>query len=462
MAPQVVVPERIACAAQRAAFVGDVEGGAWLLGRVVSIGADPWSGEACRRYIVREVIPLTSGDVSSAGATHLTVRTETFVRLLKRAGEDGDVPGFLHGHPGGQDGFSSWDDRNEAVLWSAARNRNGDAAELLSVLALPGGAFRARIWSNESAPALSDVWLTGGACRLDRPCVEAPARPDLDRQARVFGDRFNATLSQLRVVVVGAGGTGSPLAMMLARAGVGQLAVIDDDLVEATNLHRLHGVGRRDVGRPKAEAICDHLSGLGLEGAFVPVVANVLDARCRDALRAANVIFCATDDHAGRLMLNRFAYFYETPVIDLGLAVGPQILGKLRDMTGRVTLLYPGAPCLLCRGIVDPVKARDEELRRSAPEEYARRREEGYVFGGGDPEPAFIAQTTSVAAMAMNEFTQLLCEFRGGRRITQRLRRFQVPEDRVSGACSRADCAVCGDAFYWGIGDVEPFLDRVG
>ena len=62
----------------------------------------------------------------------------------------------------------------------------------------------------------------------------------------------------------------------------------------------------------------------------------------------------------------------------------------------------------------------------------------------------------------MEEMLQLMTGFRGaGGSATQRLRRFQVPEDRRTGAKIDPDCSICGESEIWGIGDITPFLDRV-
>ena len=123
----------------------------------------------------------------------------------------------------------------------------------------------------------------------------------------------------------------------------------------------------------------------------VPMRCWVADPALRDALKACDVIFGCTDDHDGRLLLNRLAYFYLSPVIDMGLAIEPKPDGDgMRDLSGRVTVLTPGAPCLLCRGIVDPVIARDDDLKRRNPSEYERRKKEAYVRGGGNLAPGVV------------------------------------------------------------------------
>lgn len=458
----IVIPTRFESEIKAAAFDGEAESGAWGLFSISKIDSDPWSGKPRKRAILSSLSPLTQADIVSSSHTHLTVRSASLLPILKAAKTSGFVPAFLHGHPSGHECFSTADDENEMNLINAAINRNG-SPQLVSLLALPNGMLRARFWTSRTHWQPAPVSIVGSQLSCyGRDQDNLKSHDLLDRQARVFGQDFNSALGSLRVLVVGAGGTGSPLAIMLARAGVKHLSIIDPDVIEATNLHRLHSATMCDVGRAKALTLATHITALGLGTHAVGVQGNIIDARHRDLLKSADVIFCATDDHAGRTLLNRFAYYYETPVIDLGLAIAKGVTTGVKDMTGRVTMLHPGAPCLLCRRVIDTRRAREEELQRRDPFTYDKQLKDGYILGGGDPEPAFVAMTTSIACMAMEEFTQLLSQFRGDKRIiTQRLRRFQVPEDRCSGGASDPNCPICADADNWGVGDVAPFLDRV-
>ncbi len=463
MAVRVVLPGRLAEAAKVAAFNGCSEAGAWVLASNVSVQRLSIDDICSRRLIVREIIPLTQADIASASSSHLTVQTDSYVKLLQKADKENLIPGFLHGHPESFNGFSRQDDENEQELLRVAKNRNGPDTDLLSLLVQSDDSVRARIWNSPTQSKDCDIWISGGRCSLIE-CTgdHSTATPSLDRQRRLFGEPFNKTLQQLTVVVVGAGGTGSPIATMLARGGVAHLTIIDDDIVDETNLHRLHGARMSDIGKPKANVLVEYINSLGLTTKARAVVSNVLEKNCRDELKAADVVFCATDDHAGRLLLNRYSYFYETPVVDSGLAADVDSSGNILDMTGRVTVLHPGVPCLLCRNILDLKQAREEELRRQFPKKYARQLEEGYILSGGDPEPAFIGMTTSVACMAIEEFTQLLSGFRGHKRkFSQRFRRFHVPEDRCVGGVSKPTCPICASTAYWGRGDIIPFLDRM-
>ena len=114
-------------------------------------------------------------------------------------------------------------------------------------------------------------------------------------------------------------GTGSATAILLARLGVGQIALLDNDIVDRTNLNRLHGSRQVDADamRPKVGVVARTISEMGLGVRLVPIKSWVGDPVCRDTLCTCDIVFGCTDDHEGRLFLNRFAYFYLVPVIDI-------------------------------------------------------------------------------------------------------------------------------------------------
>lgn len=79
------------------------------------------------------------------------------------------------------------------------------------------------------------------------------------------GDSGQRRLSEASVLVVGAGGLGSPAGLYLAAAGVGRIGIIDDDVLEVSNLQRQVLYSEADVGSPKAEAAVTRLRGLNSE-----------------------------------------------------------------------------------------------------------------------------------------------------------------------------------------------------
>lgn len=446
---------------------GGTEGAAYVLFGRSQIREDPWERRARQRFLSYDVIPIPPNEIISAGHDHITWSTASFVRLLKQAKDEGLVAGIAHSHPQGPSAFSDQDHRNEAQLAQLARNRNGVETPLLSILLTGSGAIRAQAWlGGKQAEAANVVSIVGRRLELH---TEAELRKSVEafaRQALAFGETTNAQLKTLRVGVVGCGGTGSATALLLARLGVGQIVLFDDDIVESTNLNRLHGANQSDADamRAKVEVLAREISEMGLGCRAIPIKKWIGDSQCRDALKSCDVIFGCTDDNDGRLLLNRLAYFYLIPVIDMGLAIEPEPDGGgVRELSGRSTVLAPGGACLLCRQIVDPVAARDEDLKRRNPTEYERRKREAYVRGGDNPAPAVVTFTTATACMAVDELLQGLTNFRSGEGWAwQRVRRFDLMRDRLPGAIVNEDCPICVDQAYWGLGDIDPFLDRIG
>lgn len=444
-----------------------IEAAAYVLWGEADIGLDPWNQRSRRRLLSFKVLPVPIEDQISAGPMHVTWSTASFVRLLKQAQEQNLVAGIVHAHPGGPAGFSEQDTRNEAELAKLARNRNGESGRVCSLLLTGNGELRGRLWLSPTSTAeCSSISVVGRRLIIHGTKVEGEVIPEiLARQTLLFGPEATAQLRRLKVAVVGAGGTGSATAMLLARLGVGHLVIVDDDIVETTNLNRLHGATQADADakHTKVDVVARAINELGLGVRAIPLRHWVGHQDCRDAMRSCDVIFGCTDDHDGRMFLNRFAYFYLIPGIDMGLAIQPREAGGFSEMSGRVTVLAPGAPCLLCRGIVDPVSARDEDLKRRRPEEYERRKQEAYVRGGGNPAPAVVTFTTETATMAVNELLQGLTAYRGGDGwCWNRTRRFDQLKDRQPGADRDPECPICSDMGYWGRGDLDPFLDRTG
>ena len=443
------------------------EGAAYMLLGKSEIAQDPWDLEPRTRYTSYEVIAIPREDRVDASDNHVTWNTNSFAQLCRRAAEEDLVPAIVHSHPGGFDGFSAQDDRNERDLFIMARNRNGNGTRLVSVVQVGDNLYRARVWEDEDLPRPCHRVSVVGT-RIEIQSTDAPSPSEaLARQALAFGPEVNGLLKQLSVAVVGCGGTGSPVVQLLARLGVGRVIVIDEDVVEHSNLNRLHGATWKDADNavPKVNVLAREVARMGLDVEIRSMNGWVDAPHIRDALKSCDVIFGCTDDHSGRLYLNRIAHFYLIPVIDVGLVLMPRDDDEpgLLEMAARVSVLFPTSACLGCRGTVDRIRAREEDLQRSDPAEYERQKTEAYVRGAGNPAPAVVTFTSEAATMAVNELLAGLVDLRGtGGWAWQRYRKLDKGFERQQAAQPKPDCPVCSSEEYWGLGDVDPFLDRIG
>ena len=144
----------------------------------------------------------------------------------------------------------------------------------------------------------------------------------LDRYSRhvimdEIGPAGQARLLDASVLVVGAGGLGSPVIQYLAAAGVGRLGIVDDDVVERSNLHRqvVHGDG--DVGRPKVESAADFVRRLNPDVDVDPIETR-LTATTVDEIVATgdyDIVCDASDTFPTRYLLNDYCVLAELPLV---------------------------------------------------------------------------------------------------------------------------------------------------
>jgi adenylyltransferase/sulfurtransferase len=124
-----------------------------------------------------------------------------------------------------------------------------------------------------------------------------------------------AKLLESSALVVGAGGLGSPLLMYLAAAGVGTLGVIDDDVVELSNLQRqiVHATSR--VGEPKVESARAALAEVNPEIRVVTHEKRLCAANAMELISAYDIVADGSDNFATRYLVNDACYLAKTPLV---------------------------------------------------------------------------------------------------------------------------------------------------
>ena len=359
------------------------------------------------RFLTREVCILDDKDLLSSETYQVSWNNNHFINILNIAESKFFAVAVVHNHPQGISHFSSVDDNGEYHLFRLAFNRNGGNRPHVSLVIMPDGSIFGRAWMPDlSNIPISIVRIIGESIKLHYPertaFYESPEA--FNRQQLAFGNSLIQDLSKLKVSVVGVGATGSATALLLTRLGVGELCLIDKDKIEESNLNRLHGAKLSDVGKFKVDVLQKYIEEIGL-GTKVVVERNwVSDINSLEHLKTSDVIFCCTDDNAGRILLNRFAYFYLTPVIDMGLVISvKKDTYEIENLQGRISYLFPGGDCLVTKGNINMDIAYAENIKRNEPENYKKLKAEAYVIGEGNPAPAVVTFTTQIATMAVNE-----------------------------------------------------------
>lgn len=420
-------------------------------------------GEAEFRLLGREFIPVSDAAYLLRNEDALTIASDGYVNALARAEELNATALWVHTHPGvGACPMpSSHDDIVDGQLAETFRLRSG--SDYYGALILSpqntGVAFTGHIGMDHAVPtSISRLWVVGDRFRLTHAYGLPISGPDelFDRNVRAFGAAVQQTLGDLKVAIVGCGGTGSAVAEQLVRLGVRRFLLVDPETLSLSNVTRVYGSGQADIGRAKVEIAANHIRRVAPESICEMVQSMITVSATAKHLQSCDLIFGCTDDNAGRLVLSRIPTYLLTPVIDCGVLLSSDLQGNLIGIDARVTTIVPERACLLCRGRIDVSRAGAELL---TPDERRRLEGEGYAPALGRTEPAVVAFTTLTAATAVSELLERLIGYGPDPRPSEVLLRCHEREISTNIATSRKGHYCSEAAGKVGAGMTDPFLE---
>ena len=158
---------------------------------------------------------------------------------------------------------------------------------------------------------------------------------------REVGGPGQAKIRKARVLMVGAGGLGSPAALYLAAAGVGTLGLVDDDAVSLSNLQRQILFRTADIGRPKVEAGGEALKALNPGVQIEAHKMRVTAANVMALIADYDVIADGSDNFPTRFLLNDACFFAKKPLVSAAVT---EFEGQLATYKGH----EPDCPCYRC------------------------------------------------------------------------------------------------------------------
>jgi molybdopterin-synthase adenylyltransferase len=364
------------------------------------------------RLLAREFVSVPFHHYIDRQSYHLEVSAEFYNDVISRCERDGLHPVIIHSHPmAGDAWYSESDDYGEARLLPT-----------LEAL-LPGKIVASIVVTRDSATSrrfiegefhyLRAMHVLGLAIetREFTKSLEGERKIDAryDRQVRAIGVGNQELLGTLKVAVIGVGGTGSIIAEQLGRLGVGQIVLVDDDFVDETNLSRVLGSSKGDIGEPKVRVVKNHLNVFA-SGQVEAIHDSALKQSVLAQLRHCDLLFGCVDNDRTRAALNRFGYQYLIPLIDMGVRLDARA-GKVSAAAGRVSIVGAEMMCLRCSHHLNSERIRAESLPAAERERLAK---EGYVMGVEDVAPAVITINTVVAGLAATGFLNLYTGLTGG------------------------------------------------
>ena len=277
-------------------------------------------------------------EVDASRARELLDENDPLVLDVREQDEwdEGHLPGAIHIPRGNLESRieRAEPDRSRAiVVYCAAGNRSAFAAKTLEelgyedVVSLSGGFTD---WKRNGFP----IELSAG--------LDAPKRARYSRHLLIpeVGEQGQLKLLDSKVLLIGAGGLGSPASLYLAAAGVGRIGIVDADVVDDSNLQRQIIHSTEVLGEPKVESAKRTLEALNPDVQVVPYQERLTSENVDRILADGwDLIVDGADNFPTRYLVNDASIWHDIPVVH----------GSIYRFEGQVTVFKPGAgPCYRC------------------------------------------------------------------------------------------------------------------
>lgn len=221
----------------------------------------------------------------------------------------------------------AFDPNTPLVLYCAGGVRSALAARNLQEMGYTAvesllGGFTG--WKNAGLPVqMPRIMTSDQKIRYSRHTL----LPDVGEQGQI-------QLLDAKVLLIGAGGLGSPAALYLAAAGVGTLGIVDFDTVDLSNLQRQILHSESWIGKPKVESASARIRDLNPDVKVVPYREPITSANALDIIQDYDIVLNGSDNFPTRYLVNDACHFLRRPLVDASIFM----------FEGQVTVYHPGAP----------------------------------------------------------------------------------------------------------------------
>lgn len=316
----------------------------------------PSTGNQRETAIITDILLPCKGERSLHG--NASFSGSYLARATRTAIAYGQGLVFMHSHLG-----PGWQDMSVADI-HAEQDRIADTARatgrpLVGMTVGTDGHWSARFWKEDSSGKTRHWCKKVRVLDENRLVVwRQPAKRAGDRRKQrrtidSWGEQKQRDLEALRIGIVGLGSVGSVVAEGLARIGVRELVLIDDDVVQEHNLDRLLNAGVKDVGRAKTDVAEQAIRKASTANSIVILNhrKKIQDREAYLAARDCDILISCVDSPVARDLLNRTAYKDGIPVVDGGVEIrkDPRA-GNMNSARWKAHVAGPYNQCLRCKG----------------------------------------------------------------------------------------------------------------
>ena len=323
----------------------------------------------------------------------------------------------IHCHPTGVNDFSIQDDISDKEFFDSVFGWSDSTYPHASAIMLPNGKIIGRFaFEDLHFEPISKISIAGDKIEFFYEIENKNVNPDFAfRTIQTFGDETYNKLSQLKIAIVGCSGTGSPVIEQLVRLGVGELVLIDPNVMEFKNLNCIINSKFSDAEmcKPKVQVLSEVIKTIGLGTKVKTFQKNLFDdVEVLKTILRCDIVFGCMDSVDGRFLLNQLCTFYLLPYFDIGVKLEADGKGGINQIVASVHYIQPGRSSLITRGMFDMDDVKASSQYRKCPEEFLELKKNAYIKNIRVNNPAVISINMTVASHAINDFLNRIHPFK--------------------------------------------------
>jgi molybdopterin/thiamine biosynthesis adenylyltransferase len=351
-------------------------------------------------YLADEVIEVDARDYAQQAHNIASVTPLAMARVAQLAREKGRVIVMAHLHPMTESnvGFSQADHIGNHRSFAFFHRRVPQPEHLALVWNARVDECQGLFYSRAGSVGKLDsiVMVDGDHWRQFVPEAAHPLER-FDRQALLLGEVGQQQVGAVNIAVIGLGGTGSLSSMALIHHGVRRMTLVDDEMLDESNMPRIPACVPADVDRrSKVDIAFNYAMAHAPSAEVIPINKHVEHSEVLPYLVAVDLLVVCTDNTTSRAFLNQLSQQYLIPLLDLGVQFSVNEVGMIVNEIGRINLVRPGTPCLWCSGHINPARLAAESIPKTE-----RQRAESYLRGMDDPQPSMLAFNMEVVGRGM-------------------------------------------------------------
>jgi len=368
------------------------------------------------RLLSKYIYPIADEDCTVREVDTVRWPTHLIEEALQHAEREKLSVVKVHSHPSGTKRFSSLDDKSDRELFPSIDSWVGNDLLHASLVMLPDSSMFGRTVGPQGD--FRPLYLISVANDDLLFWLDEMANDNLPESARrlaqAFGEGTYNIMKKIRIGFVGCSGTGVPTITTFNLNHLGEMVLVDPDIIEEGNRNRIATATPKDIEDAISKVLNQQgaIEARGLGTKVYPYQSDISNPNVIEALGSCDILIGCVDSAKGRYFLNKISSCFLVPYFDLGVRIDTDNGTSIKGVNASMHFIKPGGSSLLSRYVYTMDQVHAEQMKATDPEEYRRQIDEGYVKGVEVERPAVASINACISSLVVEEIMARLVGYR--------------------------------------------------